>query len=134
MREHISQIVNAPAITKQDSLSLRKLRQTVEEHRRAIDAIGHSTAEMDIYTVFHVVKKMDPESRRQGESVHPGTDIYTNSQLNTFLTTRCRALEASSAKSSPLTQAQTSRGVESGQGQNAEGNQNAKRNQSFATG
>ena len=75
VREHISQIVNALAIIKQNSLSLRNLWQTVDEHRRALDAIGHNTAEMDIYTVFHVVEKMDPESRRQWELAHPGRDI-----------------------------------------------------------
>ena len=79
VREHMSQIVNAAAVTKQDSLSLRNLWQTVDEHRRALDAIGQNTAEMDIYTVFHVVEKMDPESRRQWELAHPGTDILTYS-------------------------------------------------------
>ena len=97
VREHISKIINAAPVTKQDSTSLRALWQEVDEQRRALVALSIQSEEMDIYTIHLVVDKLDAESRRQWELEHPGTDIQTYNQLRDFLTTRCRALEAAQA-------------------------------------
>ena len=118
VREHISYIVNAAPVTKQDPIALRNLWQCVDEHRRGLEALGQNTTEMDHFTVHLLTEKMDCESRRQWEIAHPGTDVLTYEQLSTFLSTRCRALEASQSK--------TTKVIDFGQGQN-----NKKRGQSF---
>ena len=121
VREHIAAIVNAPNVNKQETGSLRNLAQTIDEHRRALEALGQNTAEMDIFIVYHVVEKMDHESRRQWELEHPGTDILKYDDLNKFLTTRCRALEAAQASK------QSNKGIDFGQAQNG-----GKRNHSLS--
>ena len=50
--------------------------------------------EMDIYTVYHVVEKMDAESRREWELEHLGPNLLKYEDLHKSLITRCRALEA----------------------------------------
>ena len=65
VREHISKIINAPPVTKQDPEALRNLWQGVDEQRRALSALGIESDEMDIYTIHHVTDKLDTESRRQ---------------------------------------------------------------------
>ena len=97
VREHISKIINAAPVSKQDFSSLRALWQGIDEQRRALEALGIQSEEMDIYTIHLLVDKLDAESRRQWELEHPGTDIQTYSQMRDFLTTRCRALEAAQA-------------------------------------
>ena len=87
VREHISKIINAALVTKQESNSLRALWQEVDEQRRALAALSIQSEEMDIYTIHLVVDKLDAESRRQCELEHPGTDIQTYDQLRDFLTT-----------------------------------------------
>ena len=121
VREHIAAIVNAPNVNKQETGSLRNLAQTKDEHRRALEALGQNTAEMDIFIVYHVVEKMDHESRRQWELEHPGTYILKYDDLNKFLTTRCRALEAAQASK------QSNKGIDFGQAQSG-----GKRNHSLS--
>ena len=94
VRGHISKIINAASVSKQDSNSLRALWQGVDEQRRALAALGLQSEEMDIFTIHLLVNKLDTESRRQWELEHPGTDIQTYNQMRDSLTTRCRALEA----------------------------------------
>ena len=64
VREHISSIVTASTATKEAG-SLSILMQTADEHRRDLGALGLNMVEMDIYTVYLVVEKMDAESRRE---------------------------------------------------------------------
>ena len=91
--EHISSIVNASTATEEAG-SLRNSMQTADEHRCALEAMGLNMDEMDIYTDYHVVEKMDAKSRRKWELEHPGTNLLKYEDLHKFLITRCRALEA----------------------------------------
>ena len=92
VREHLSKIIHATPVTKQDPAALRSLWQGVDEQRRTLTTLGIQSHEMDIYTIHLVVDKLDLESRRQWELAHPGNGILTYLQLSEFLTTRCRAL------------------------------------------
>ena len=75
--EHLSKIIHATPVTKQDQTALRSLWQGVDEQRRALTALGIQSHEMDIYTIHLVVDKLDTESGRQWELAHPGTGILT---------------------------------------------------------
>ena len=121
VREHISSIVTASTATKEAG-SFRNLMQTADEHRRALEALGLNMDEMDIYTVYHAVEKMDAESRREWELEHPGTDLLKYEDLHKFLITRCRALEAAHGSKQS-----TNRGIEFGQTQS-----DGKRNHSLS--
>ena len=91
--------------------------------------MGIESDEMDIYTIHHVTDKLDTESRRQWEIAHPGTDLFTYSQLSEFLTTRCRALESAlSNRTIPPHQ-----GITFGQATSRQQVQPIRRNQSYAT-
>ena len=128
VREHLSKIIHATPVTKQDPTALRSLWQGVDEQRRALTALGIQSHEMDIYTIHLVVDKLDTESRRQWELAHPGTGILTYLQLSEFLTTRCRALEsAHSSKVDP-----TPQGSNFGQTSSRTQAQQTKRNQTYA--
>ena len=79
VREHFAAIVNAPNVNKQETGSLQNLAQTIDEHRGALEALGQNTAEMDIFIFYHVVEKMDHESRRQWEL----EQIFSNMMTST---------------------------------------------------
>ena len=49
----------------------------------------------DAILVYWVLKKLDAESRKQFEIVHPGTDVLTFSEQTSFIDRRSRALESS---------------------------------------
>ena len=65
VREHMSKIIHAAPVTKQDPVAVRSLWQGVAEQRRALTALGIQSHEMDIYTIHLVVDKLDTGSRRQ---------------------------------------------------------------------
>ena len=128
VREHLSKIIHATPVTKQDPTALRSIWQGVDEQRRALTALGIQSHDMDIYTIHLVVDKLDTESRRQWELAHPGTGILTYLQLSEFLTTRCRALESShSSKVGP-----TPQGSNFGQTSSRTQAQQTRRNQTYA--
>ena len=132
VREHISKIINAAPVSKQDSNSLRALWQGVDEQRRALAALGLQSEEMDIFTIHLLVDKLDAESRRQWELEHPGTDIQTYNQMRDFLTTRCRALEAAQDTKS-LQNLQNPQGIHFGKATTKVQIPSHKRNQSYLT-
>ena len=76
VRQHLPKIIHATPVTKQDPAALRSLWQGVDEQRRALTALGIQS-HINIYTIHLVVDKLDLESRRQWELVHPGTGIIT---------------------------------------------------------
>ena len=128
MREHLSEIIHATPVTKQNPAALRSLWQGVDEQRRALTPLGIQSHEMDIYTIHLFVDKLDTESRCQWELAHPGTGILTYLQHSEFLTTRCRALEsAHCSKVDPIPQ-----GSNFGQTSSRTQAPQTRRNQSYA--
>ena len=93
VREHISSFVYSSTATKEAG-SLRNSMQTADEHRCVLEALGLNMEEMDTYPVYHVVEKMDAESRREWELEHPATNLLKYEALHKFLIPKCRAMEA----------------------------------------
>ena len=93
-RAHVQSILALPSCDNENSACLRKLIETVEEHRLALKNLGHNVDEQDLFLLHIVVDKLGPITRQEWELSTPGTELQKFDQLKVFLQNRCCALEA----------------------------------------
>ncbi|XP_011883907.1 PREDICTED: uncharacterized protein LOC105571049 [Vollenhovia emeryi] len=96
---HMRNFLNEPSSAKPSSADLKRLSSFVLQARRSFESLERPIAHWDDWFVHVVVEKMDPSSRLFWEaSLQTTTDFPTLAQLQDFLQTRIRALEAASVK------------------------------------
>ena len=93
-RTHLTSIFDYPNVKWESSKDLRKLIETLEQHRLRLENLGQPVNQFHLVIVFIVSNKLDSETRKQWELSDPGTDFQTYQQLKTFVESRCQALEA----------------------------------------
>ena len=101
VQAHLQSIWSQPSMKVESASGLRKLLEVTNEHLRSLNELGQPTDQWDSLLVFWLSEKMDPESRKQWQLAHPGTELLTWNQLAEFLNTRSRALESSNSKPIP---------------------------------
>ena len=95
VRSHIEAIVKYPALKTESAIALRKLMETVEEHRLALLNHNCQADTWGAILVYHVADKLDSESRKQWElSSADDNSIQEYKDLKAFVSRRCRALES----------------------------------------
>ena len=95
VKAHLAAIHALPAIKRESSVELRKLLESTNEHVQALEALRFPVNQWDAILVFWLLEKLDPESRKQFELAHPGTDVLTFKELTKFMDRRSHALESS---------------------------------------
>ena len=98
VQAHLQAIWSQCSLKSESSTGLRKLLETTNENLRALTELGQPVEHWDAILVHSLSEKMDPESRKQWQLDHPGTDLLTWKQLSKFLDTRSRALEIGGSK------------------------------------
>ena len=84
-----------PAIKKETSAELRKLLESMNEHVKALEAMMLPVYQGDAILMYWVLEKLDAESNKQFELVHPVTDVLTFKEFTKFMDRRSRAMESS---------------------------------------
>ncbi|XP_011881416.1 PREDICTED: uncharacterized protein LOC105569510 [Vollenhovia emeryi] len=99
LASHMRNFLNGPSSAKPSSADLKRLSSSVLQAKRSFESLERPVAHWDDWFVHVVVEKMDPSSRLFWEaSLQTTTDFPTLAQLQDFLQTRIRALEAASVK------------------------------------
>ena len=100
VQAHLQAIWSQGSLKSESSTGLRKLLETTNENLRALTELGQPVEYWNAIFVHSLSEKMDPESRKQWQLDHSGTDLLTWKQLAKFLDTRSRALEIGGSKPS----------------------------------
>ena len=98
VQAHLQAIWSQSSLRTESSIGLRKLLETTNENLRALKELEQPVDHWDAILVHSLSEKMDPESRKQWQLDHPGTELLTWKQLSKFLDTRSRALEIGGSK------------------------------------
>ena len=98
VQAHLQSTWSQSSMKVESASGLRKLLKVTNEHLRSLKELGQPTDQWDSLLVFWLSEKMDPESCKQWQLAHPGTELLTWDQLAQFLNTRSRALESSGSK------------------------------------
>jgi hypothetical protein len=91
---HAKQLVNMPQVKKGDAPSLRKLNNHVTSNLNAFKALDVIVPIQDLMLNHLILSTIDPETQKEWELITaPRADIPSNTELVTFLESRCQALE-----------------------------------------
>ena len=80
---------------------LRKLYETTNEHRRALEASRQPVNQWSAVLVFWITDKLYAESRKQWQLKHPGKNVLAWNDFSKFFNERSRALESGAIKTLP---------------------------------
>ncbi|XP_018402188.1 PREDICTED: uncharacterized protein LOC108779298 [Cyphomyrmex costatus] len=94
--KHVKALFDLPHMSKDNHVVLRKLLDTVVKHIRALKALKRPIEHWDDLMLHIVTTRLDHATAREWETTIDRGSIPSFKQLITFLTQRCRALEASS--------------------------------------
>lgn len=98
---HLDALHSLKPITRKSARDLEHLRSTVSNIIEALDALGGQPKYWDYFLVHFVSKKLDPETHESWElSLGDTTDPPSYKALDTFLSSRVRALETLTVRES----------------------------------
>lgn len=107
LASHMRAFLNSAVITKSSAADLKSLCSSALQARRAFEALGRPVAQWDDWFVHVLVENLDSSSRLFWEaSLQTSSEFPTLKQLQDFLQTRIRSLEAAASK--PASAAPTS--------------------------
>lgn len=107
---HLQALVNIPCVTSQSVPELRTLRDKTQEAYTALLNLKHPVKQWEDLLVFLTVSKLDKTIRRDWEiSLGDGTEIPTYAELDKFVSSRIRALEAFSLPSLNVSRSESKR-------------------------
>ncbi|KMQ88301.1 hypothetical protein RF55_12236, partial [Lasius niger] len=101
---HMRAFLSSSAMVRASSTELKRLINVALQARRSFKSLGRPVQHWDDWFVHVIVEKLDPFSRLFWEaSLQTSSEFPTFSQLQDFLQTRIRALDAANYKGSPPT-------------------------------
>lgn len=100
INSHLEQFIDMPKSQNESPTSLRRQLDTFTEAVRALAALDMPTDHWDALLVFHLVNKVDPETKRAWEMKLEDNETPTFKQLSSFIERRCRSLESTTSSSS----------------------------------
>lgn len=106
MATHMRALLNSAATSKASAVELKRLISVALQARRSFESLGRPVGHWDDWFVHVLVEKLDSSTRLAWEaSLQTSTEFPTFSQLQDFLHTRIRALDAANLKGSASTAA-----------------------------
>ena len=100
LRAHIHGIVSYRPVSNENTRELRKLVETMEEHRFSLRNIGQPVEHQDPLFVYLITEKLPTETQKIWEVYSKGKEVQTYQQLKTFLKERVQALESAAPSNS----------------------------------
>ena len=94
IRAHVHAICSYTPIKTENAVQLRRIQSVMNEHIHALSAQGVDEPNM---TVYAIVEKLDPETRKSWELEQSSTSSADLKELLEFLDKRARALEVGPA-------------------------------------
>ena len=94
LRAHIHGIVSYRPVSNEDTRELRKLVDTMEEHRLSLRNMGQPVERQDPFFVYLIAEKLPSEARKFWELSSKGKELKSYRELRTFLEERVQALES----------------------------------------
>ena len=100
LRAHIHGIVSYRPVSHENTWELRKLVDTMEEHRLSLRNMGQQVEHQDPFFVYLIAEKLPTETRKFWELSSKGKELQTYQELKTFLEERVQALESAAPSNS----------------------------------
>ena len=100
LRAHIHGIVSYRPVSHENTRELRKLVDTMEEHRLSLRNMGQPVEHQDPFFVYLIAEKLPTDTRKFWELSSKGKELQTYQELKTFLEERVQALESAAPSSS----------------------------------
>ena len=100
LRAHIHEIVSYRPVSHKNTRELRKLVDTMEEHRLSLRNVGQPVEHQDPFFVYLIAEKLPTETRKFWEFSSKGKEVQTYQELKTFLEERVQALESAESSNS----------------------------------
>ena len=79
---------------------LRKLDDTMEEHRLSLRNMGKPVEHQDPFYVYLIAEKLPPDTRKFWELSSKGKELHPYPELKTFLEERVQAVESAAPSNS----------------------------------
>ena len=98
---HKNAIAVQKPLTQQTAKDLRRRLETVEEHRLALEKMGQSVNQQDVFLAYLITEKPPTETPKFWELSTPGLEPQTYDDLKKFLDDRCQAMEAATLSTPP---------------------------------
>ena len=100
LRAHIHGIVSYRPVSHENIRELRKLVDTMEEHRLSLRNMGQPVEHQDPFFVYLIAEKLPIETRKFWELSSERKELQTYQELKTFLEERVQALESAAPSNS----------------------------------
>ena len=100
LRAHIHGIVSYQPVSNGNTRELRKLVDTMEEHRHSLRNMGQPVEHQDPFFVYLIAEKLPTETRKFWGLSLKGKELQTYQELKIFLEERVQALESAAPSNS----------------------------------
>ncbi|XP_075264417.1 uncharacterized protein LOC142356375 [Convolutriloba macropyga] len=100
LRAHIHGIVSYRPVSNENTWELRKLVDTMKEHRLSLRNMGQPVEHQDAFFVYLIAEKLPSETRKFWEFSSKGKELQSYQELRTFLEERVQALESAAPSNS----------------------------------
>ena len=100
LRAHIHGIVSHRPVSNENKRELRKLVDTMVEHRLSLRNRGQPVEHQDLFFVYLIAKILPSETRKFWELSLKGKELLTYQELKTLLEERVQALESAAPSNS----------------------------------
>lgn len=85
IQNHVSSLFNIETITKESSLTLKRLIDQVNKNLRALESLGEPVKQWDTLLIYIITQKLDSKTYREWEEFKGRMHRYSSITFDTFL-------------------------------------------------